>query len=113
MGRRILLLSVAKAISMLIETIEVESRFPARANTTTDTPRDLFPTVTCVNVSWTSFGVALLVGMARLGKSSQTFLYFFGGRLARAHDVLNRTEILVEDSVLMMMKYKDGYCVSR
>ena len=33
---------------------------------------------------------------------------FFGGQLARAHDVLNRTEILVTDSVLMMMKYKDG-----
>ena len=84
MGRQILLPSVAKLISMLMETTERESIFPARANATTDPPRDLFPTVTWKNVNWTSPGVALLTSMARLGKSSQTFFYFSSaGSLAR------------------------------
>ena len=81
MGRWILLPSVAKSISMLIETTEGESRFPARANATTDYPRDLFPTVMCANVSWDFPGVALLASMEILGKSLQTFLYFFAAVL--------------------------------
>ena len=76
MGRRILLPSVAKAIVMLIEITKFDSSGPARANATTDSPRDLFPTDACMNVSWTFPGVELLVSMARLVKLSQTFLYF-------------------------------------
>ena len=33
---------------------------------------------------------------------------FFGGRLARVHDVLNLTEIIVTDSILMMVEYICG-----
>ena len=76
MGRQILLPSMEKAIFMLIETTEVESRFPARANATTYYPIDLLPTSACAKVSWTSPGVTLLVSMVRLGNSSQTFFYF-------------------------------------
>ena len=64
-GRRILLPSVAKVISMFIETKEGESRFPARANATVDSLRDLLPTVSCTKVIWTLPGVALLVTMSR------------------------------------------------
>ena len=71
MGRRILSPSAAKAMSIFMETTEGESRFPARAKDTTDSPRELFPTVAWANVNWTLPGVALLVSMARLGKSSQ------------------------------------------
>ena len=46
--------------------------------------KGLFPTVTWPNVNWTSPGVALLVSIVRLGKSSQTFLYVLAaGSLAR------------------------------
>ena len=76
MGRRILLPSVAKAIVMLIEITKFESSDPARANATTDSPRDLFPTDACLNVSWISPGVLILVSMPILGKSSQTFYIF-------------------------------------
>ena len=81
MGRWILLPSVKKAISILIETIEGESRFRSRANATTDSSRYLFPTVACANVSWPLPGVAFLVSMATLVKSPQTFLYFLAASL--------------------------------
>ena len=51
--------------------------------------------------------MALLVNMARLGKSPQTFI-FLEGWLARTHDLLNLMEILVADYVLMSMEYKHG-----
>ena len=67
MGRRILLLSVAKVMLMSVETIEVEFSDPDRANAVTDSPRNLFPTEACTNFSWTSPGVVLLASMAILG----------------------------------------------
>ena len=76
MGRRILLPSVAKAMVMLIEIKKFESSDPARANATTDSPRDLFPIDACLNVSLISPGVSILVSMPILGKSSQTFYIF-------------------------------------
>ena len=84
MGRWILSPSMAKAISVLIETTEGQSIFPARENITTGSLRDLFPTVVCQDVSWTFSGMAILVSMEILGKSSQTVLYFWAaGSLAR------------------------------
>ena len=68
--------SVAKAMVVSIKKTEGESSDPSRVNTATDSPRDLFPTDACMNVSWTFPGVELLVSMARLVKLSQTFLYF-------------------------------------
>ena len=107
MERRILLPFVEKAISVLIETTEGKSRYPTRENATTDSPRELFPIFVCSNASWTLPGVAVLVSMARIGKSSQTF-YVSGGRLAHAHNVLKQTEILVTYYVIMIIKYKNG-----
>ena len=43
--RRILSLSAAKAMSILVETTEGESTFPARTKSKTDSPREIFPTV--------------------------------------------------------------------
>ena len=84
MGRRILSTSVTKEISMLIETTEGESRFSDRANATKYHLRDLLPMVACTNVCWILPGVVLLVSIARLGKSLQTYLYFLAaGSLAR------------------------------
>ena len=74
--RRILTPSAAKVMSILRGKTEGELRSPARSKATTDYPRNLFPTAAWPNVNWTSPGVALLVSIARLGKSSQTFLYF-------------------------------------
>ena len=51
MGRRIFFLYTEKSMYILMETTEGESRFPARANTTMDSPRDLFPTVAWANVN--------------------------------------------------------------
>ena len=65
-----------KATSILKETTEYELISPARTKSTTDPPRDLFPTVAWPNVNRNLPGVALLVSIARLRKSSQTFLYF-------------------------------------
>ena len=57
---------------------------PARAKATEDSPRELFLMVAWPNVNWTLLDVAILVSIARLGKSSQTFLYFpAAGLLAR------------------------------
>ena len=81
MGRRILLPSAAKVMSILMENIEGKSRFPAWANTTTDSPRVLFLMVVWVNVNWDPPGVALLVSMERLGKSLQIFFYFLAAGL--------------------------------
>ena len=75
---------MAKAISVLIEMTEGESRFPARANSTTDSPRDLFPTVACANVNWTLPGVVILVSIEKLGKSLQTFYIFWRPDHSRA-----------------------------
>ena len=80
MGRRVLSTSVTKEISMLIETTEGESRFSDRANATKDHLRNLLPMVACKNFSWTSPGVALLMSMARLGKSLQFFLFWWMAR---------------------------------
>ena len=107
MGRRVLLPSVVKVIAVLIEKIKGQSTFTARENYTTDSLRDLFPTVTCANISWTSPGVALLVSIARLGKLSQSFC-IFGVRINCTHDILIQAEILVINSVLMIIKYKYG-----
>ena len=82
--RQILLPYAEKAMSILMETTECEARISAREKATTDYPRDLFPMVTLQNVYWTLPGVALLVSMTRLGKSSQTLLYFLAdGSLGR------------------------------
>ena len=63
-----------KAISILMETTESALRYPSRENTTRNPPRDLFTMVTWPNVNWNLPGVALMVTIARLRKSSQTFL---------------------------------------
>ena len=61
---------------------EGELRSLSREKATTDSSRDLFPTNAWLNVNWTSPGVALLVSIARLGKSSQTLLYVLAAGLS-------------------------------
>ena len=63
-------------MSILRETTEGELRSSAREKTAMDYPNDLFPTAAWLNVTSTLPGIVLLVSIARLGKSSQTFLYF-------------------------------------
>ena len=98
-GRRILAPSASKAMSILREITEGDLRSPARAKATMDPPRYFFPTAVWLNFNWTLLGVALLVSITILDKSSQTLLYFFVGRLARSHDFLNIMGILVAESV--------------
>ena len=68
--RRILLLSMAKEISILREITESDIRSPARAKTTTYSPRDLFSMSAWPNFNRISPGMALLVSIATLRKSS-------------------------------------------
>ena len=73
-GRRILSLSMEKLMLTLIKTKEGESSDPVRTNVVKDTPRDLFQTDACTNISCNSPEVALLASMVILGKSSHNFL---------------------------------------
>ena len=50
-GKRILLPSAAKAISIFMEITEVEHRSPDRVKATTDSPRDLFLIAAWPNVN--------------------------------------------------------------
>ena len=98
-GRRILSPSASKAMSILREIIEGDLRSPARAKSTSDPPRYFFPMAAWLNVNWTLLGVDISVSITILGKSSRTLLYFFVGRLVRAHDFLNLMGILGAKSV--------------
>ena len=69
-GRWILSPAMAKSISASIEKVEDELSDPARASAITDYTRYIFPTDAWTNVSCTLPGVALLVNMKRMGKSS-------------------------------------------
>ena len=75
-GRQILSPSAAKAMSILTEITEGELRYTSREKTTTDSPSDFFQMDAWPDVNCNLAGVAILVSIARLGESLQTFLYF-------------------------------------
>ena len=62
-------------MSILRKITEGELISLAREKSTTDSPRDLFPSAAWPNINWTLPGMALLVSIAILGKFSQTLFY--------------------------------------
>ena len=102
-GIRMLFLALAKAMLESMGMTVGASSYPTREKSLTDLLLDLLPTYRCANVSWTLLGVALLVSMAIFEKSLQTLL---AGKLDPMHEILDQTEILVADSVYIVVKYK-------